>query len=78
MADRSPHRSRMLRGLSPVSAEPSSRRCRSNSEGDFHPVFSDAAKRDPPLGLVVSIAGSGVGVSAERSASLISRVLFPA
>lgn len=60
-----------------MSAKPSSRRHRNNSVGDFHLVISNVAKRDPPSGLVVSVGGSGVGVSIERSAPLVSGVLFP-
>ena len=75
MADQAPRRSRRIWGLSPESVEPSSRRRRSNIAGEYHPVVSDAAERDPPQGLEGFVAGSGVG--SERSASLTSRVLFP-
>ena len=75
MADQVPRRSRRVQGLSPESVEPSSRRRRSNIAGEYHPVVSDAAERDPPLGLEGSVVGSGVGF--ERSTPLTSRVLFP-
>ena len=40
-------------------------------------MLSDAAERDPSLGLEVSVANFGVGVSTERSTPPTSRVLFP-
>jgi len=75
VADQAPRRSRRVRGLSPESAEPSSRRRRSDLAGGFHPVESDAVERDPPLRSEGFIADSGLG--SERSVSLTSRVLFP-
>ena len=75
MADQVPCRSRRIWGLSPESAEPSSRRRRSNIAGEYHSVVSDAAERNPPLGLEGSVVGSAVG--SERSTPLTSRVLFP-
>ena len=74
MANQAPRRSRTVQGLSPMSAEPSSRRRRSNIAGEYHPVVSDVAERDPPLGLEGSVVGAGVG--SERSTPLTSRVLF--
>ena len=67
--------SRRVRGLSLESVEPSSRRRRSNIAGEYHPVVSDAAERDPPLALEGFVVGSGVG--SERSTPLTSRFLFP-
>ena len=78
MADRLPRRSRRLRGLSPMSAEPSSRRHRSNSVGDFYLVVSNKTKSDPLSRLVVSVCGSSTCDIVERSTPLISRVLFSA
>ena len=75
MVDQAPHRSRRIRGLSPKSAEPYSRRHRSNIVGEYHYVVSGIPERDPPLGLEGSGVGSGVG--SERSTLLTSRVLFP-
>ena len=75
MADQAPCRSRRIRGLSPESPEPSSRRRRSDLAGGYHPVTSDTVKRDPPQGSEGFVAGSSVG--SERSAPLASRVLFP-
>ena len=75
MADQAPRRSRRIRGLSPESPEPSSRRRRSDLAGGFHPVESDAVERDPPLRSEGFVADSGVG--SERSVPLTSRVLFP-
>ena len=75
MADQAPRRSRRVRGLSPETVEPSSRRRRSNIAGEYHPVVSDVAERDPPQGLEGLVVGSGVG--SKRSAPLTSRVLFP-
>ena len=75
VADQAPRRSRRIRGLSPESPEPSSRRRRSDLEGGYHPVASDAVERDPPQRSEGFIADSGVG--SERSAPLTLRVLFP-
>ena len=75
MVDQAPRRSRRIRGLSPESSKPSSRRRRSDLAGGYHPVTSDAVERDPPQGFEGFVAGSGVGP--ERSAPLTSRVLFP-
>ena len=75
MADQAPRRSRRIRGLSPESSEPSSRRRRSDLAGGYHPVASDAVERDPPQRFEGFIADSGIG--SERSVPLTSRVLFP-
>ena len=75
MADQAPRRSRRIWGLSPESAEPSSRRRRSDLAGGYHPVESDAVERDPPPRSEGFVADSGVG--SERSVPLTSRVLFP-
>ena len=76
MSNQAPCRSRRIWGLSLESTDPSTRRCRSNIAGDYHPVFSDVAKRDPPLGLEGFVAGSGVAINSKRSTPLTSRVLF--
>ena len=68
MDDQAPRRSRRVRGLSPKTIEPSSRRHRSNIAGEYHLVVSDAAERDPPQGLEGFVVGSGVG--SERSVPL--------
>ena len=73
MADQAPHRSRRIRGLSPESVEPSSRRRRSNIAGEYHPVLSDTVESDPPQGIEGPVVGSGVG--SERSVPLTLRVL---
>ena len=70
MADQAPHRSRRIRGLSPESPEPSSRRHRSDLAGSYHSVTSDAVERDLPQGSEGFIADSGVG--SERSVPLTS------
>ena len=75
MVDQAPRRSRRIRGLSPESAEPSSRRRRSNIAGEYHPVISDAVESDPPQGIECFLVSSGVG--SERIVLLTSRVLFP-
>ena len=75
VVDQVPRRSRRIRGLSPESPEPSSRRRRSDLEGGYHPVESDAVERDPPPRSEGFITDSGV--SSERSVPLTSRVLFP-
>ena len=75
VADQVPRRSRRIRGLSPESPEPSSRRRRSDLAGGYHLVTSDVVERDPPQGSKGFIADSGVG--SERSVPLTSRVLFP-
>ena len=75
MADQAPRRSRRIRGLSPESPEPSSRRRRGDLVGGYHPVMSDAVERDPPQGFEGFVASFGVG--SERSAPLTLRVLFP-
>ena len=75
MADQAPRRSRRIRGLSPESPEPSSRRRRSDLESGYHPVTSDKVERYPPQGSEGFVADSGVGF--KRSAPLTSRVLFP-
>lgn len=59
-----------------MSFEPSSRRRRSNSGGDFHPVVSNIAYSDLPSGLVVYVVSFVVSVSLERSVLHISRVFF--
>ena len=71
VADQAPRRSRRIRGLSPESPKPSSRRRRSDLAGGYHPMASDAVERDPPQGIEGFVVGS------ERSAPLTSRVLFP-
>ena len=68
VADQAPRRSRRIRGLSPESSEPSSRRRRSDLAGGYHPVASDAVERDPPQRSEGFIADSGVG--SERSVPL--------
>ena len=75
MADQAPRRSRRIRGLSPVSLEPSPRRRRSDLAGGYHPVTSDTVERDPPQGSEGFLADSSVGF--ERSVPLTSRELFP-
>ena len=75
MADQAPRRSRRIRGLSPESAEPYSRRRKSNIASVYHPVESDAVERDPPQGIEGFVFGSSAG--SERSIPLTSRVLFP-
>ena len=75
VADQAPRRSRRIRGLSPESPEPSSRRHRSDLAGGYHPVASNAVERDPPQGSEGFVVDSGIG--SERSVLLTSRVLFP-
>ena len=70
MVDQAPRRSRRIQGLSLESTEPSTRRCRSNIAGDYHPVLSDVVERDPPVGLEGSVVGSGIGVSSEGNTLL--------
>ena len=75
MANQAPRRSRRIRGLSPESSEPYSRRRRSILAGEYHPVTSSTVERDPPQGSEGFVANSGIG--SERGAPLTSRVLFP-
>ena len=70
MVDQAPRRSRIIRGLSLASPEPSSRRRRSILAGEYHLVTSDIVERDPPESFEGFVADSGVG--SERSAPLTS------
>ena len=76
MADRSPRRSRRLRGLSPPSLEPSPRRRGGNTAGGFHPVTADALGIDPPLGGISVQDRLGTSKEQERNTQVLSRVLF--
>ena len=75
MVDRLPRRSRRLHGLSVASAEPYSRRRRSNLVGDFHPIVSNTTESDPSFGVVVSMGGPSTSGILE-STPLISRVFL--
>ena len=74
MADRSPRRSRRLRGLSPPSTEPSPRRRRGNNTGGFRPTVIDASGIDPPLGGNSIEARPGTSVEQERNPPVPSQV----
>ena len=77
MADRSPRRSRRLRGLSPPSLEPSPRRRRRNATGGVHPTSVDASRIDPPLGDISGQARPRTSEQ-ERDTPVLSRVRFQA
>ena len=74
VADRSPRRSRRLRGLSPPSTEPSPRRRRGNNTGGFRPTAIDASGIDPPLGGNSIEATPGTAVEQERNPPVPSQV----
>ena len=75
MADRSPRRSRRLRGLSPPSLEPSPRRRRGDITGGVRPTPVDASGIDPPLGDISGQARPGTSEQ-ERDTPILSRVRF--
>ena len=77
MTDRSPRRSRRLRGLSPPNLEPSPRRRRGNTTGGFRPTAVDASGIDPPLRGISSQARPGTSEQ-ERDTLVLSRVRFQA
>ena len=74
VANRSPRRSRRLRGLSPPSTEPSPRRRRGNNTGGFRPTAIDASGIDPPLGGNSIEATPGTSVEQERNPTVPSQV----
>ena len=76
MVDRSPRRSRRLRGLSPPSLEPSPRRRRGNTVGGFHPMAADALGIDPPDRDISVQNRPCTSAEQERKTPALSQVLF--
>lgn len=76
MANRPARRSRRLRGLSPTSLEPSSRRRRRNIASGFQPMTASASEIDPPVGVIDSQDRPGISRESGRNTLVLSRVLF--
>ena len=76
MVDRLVHQSRRLRGLSLASVESSSRRCRTNSSGDFQSMAVNAMKIDPLVQAIDSWNRPGISRDLERNIPVLSKVLF--
>ena len=76
MAERPSRQSRRLRGLSPASAEPSPRRCRSDYASGFQPVATSASKIDHLLGGISLQDRPSTTIELERNTPFLSQVLF--
>lgn len=76
MVDRPSGRSRRLRGLSPMSPEPSPRRHRSNSTSGFQLVAIGASKIGSPFGVISSQDRHSTSRELERNTLVLYQLLF--
>ena len=76
MVDGPIRRSRRLRGLSPMSVEPSSRRCRSNFARDLQSVEVNTPEIDPLHQTIVSQGRPSASRGLDRDSLFLSRAFF--